>query len=76
MQLSSDLTELKDQIKDLQQQIYHAVSPILNEVEAPAGVNLSGVYLRFIPCQEIGRLGIKYILELPKIDITLNLNEF
>lgn len=76
MQLSNNLTELKAQIKDLQQQIYLAVSPILNEIEAPAVVNLSGVYLRFTPCQEIGSPGIKYILELPKIDITLHLNEF
>jgi hypothetical protein len=76
MQLSNNLTELKAQIDDLQQQIYDAVSPILNGISTPRGVELSWVALRFISAQEIGKSTTDHILDMPKIDVTINLDEY
>lgn len=75
MLLSNNLTEMKSQVKELQEQIYKAVSPIINLIQVPCGVELNGINLRLICTQEIGKSNKEYLLDMPKIDITLNLNK-
>jgi len=64
--------EFEDEMNDAARQVHDVVYPIINQLEFPSTVQLSGIYLDFLDITKVGK-GNTYLLDKVRIKTDLGL---